>query len=166
MQCGVWILECSKISSICCINGSQTKLNIVSLVQNYFTAQEILISVSSDMSASGQPLATSYSEESWKVKGVGSWCTFVVAGLFHFLSLIEVPIVRFRGPGLGPELDYVSIRHLGVGFPMWIKKWNQHCGNHASPVFFFLMLCGPFSICMFTWNGCPFPSSRCRSCHC
>ena len=61
---GVWILESLKISSICCINGSQTKLNIVSLVQNYFTAQEILISVSSDMSAAGQPLATSYSEES------------------------------------------------------------------------------------------------------
>merc|ERR1712198_153952 len=40
----------------------------------------------------------------------------VVGGFLNLFSLIEVPIVGFGGPGLGPELDHVRFGHLGVGF--------------------------------------------------
>merc|ERR1712198_385871 len=40
----------------------------------------------------------------------------VVGGFLNLFSLIEVPVVRLGGPGLGPELDHVWVGHLGVGF--------------------------------------------------
>merc|ERR1712198_5074 len=48
--------------------------------------------------------------------------SLVVGGFLNLFSLIEVPIVGFGGPGLGPELDHVRFGHLGV----WFSEVDVH----------------------------------------